>query len=99
MLPIVAVIEIVVLALVYQHRNKGRNKNQTYIIAALCASELNGAFFLIFIHTLIIKEVSATLLGLFWFYIHSFVRLTYYSTMTLLTIDRFLVFYLNIRYL
>ena len=33
-----------------------------------------------------------------WFYIHTFFRLTHYSTMALLTIDRFLVFHLNIKY-
>ena len=98
-LSIIAVIQIVALALLYRYRNKRKNKHQTYIIAALCASELNGAFSIIAIRIILIKKFSVTLLTIFWFYVHLFVRLTYYSTMTLLTIDRFLVFYLNMRYL
>ena len=34
-----------------------------------------------------------------WFYLHLFVRLTYHATITLLIIDQFLVFHLQMRYL
>ena len=83
----------------WRRRNKRRNKHQIYLIATLCISEFNGVLTIAIIHIMVYKNVSLTLIGIFWFYLHLFVRLTYYSAMTLLTIDRFLVFYLNIRYL
>lgn len=83
----------------YRHRNKKRNKHQICLKFALCISEFNGIITIVIIHIMLCKNVSLTLLSIFWVYLHLFVRLTYYSAMTLLTIDRFLVFYLNIRYL
>ena len=46
-----------------------------------------------------IQNVSPLIEYILRFYIHLFVRLIYHSTITLLIIDRFLVFHLNMRYL
>ena len=97
-LPCIAIVEIIVLTLLYRHRNKERNRHQTYLIASLCLSELNGVVAIIFTH-IIFGRISLLVDAIAWFYIHCFVRLTYYSTITTLTLDRFLVFYWNIRYL
>ena len=99
LLPLIFSAEVTAFALLYRHRNKRRNKHQIYLIAALCISEFNGIMTIVIIHIMLYKNVSLTLLSIFWVYLHLFVRFTYYSAMTLLTIDRFLVFYLNIRYL
>ena len=74
------------------------NKNQAYIISSLCLTELNGTLTVI-IMSIPNTRVSQLIEHILWFYIHLFVRLTYHSTMALLTIDRFLVFHLNLRYL
>ena len=92
------VIQIVAIALLYRDRNKRRNKHQLYIISGLCLNELNDTLIAIILHILS-RKVSPLIKHMVWFYIHSFVRLTHHSTMTLLTIDRFLAFYLNMRYL
>lgn len=97
-LPCIAIVEIIVLTLLYRHRNKERNRHQTYLIASLCLSELNGVVAIIFTH-IIFGRISLLVEAIAWFYIHCFVRLTYYSTITTLTLDRFLVFYWIIRYL
>ena len=97
-LPCIAIVEIIVLTLLYRHRNKKRNRHQTYLIASLCLSELNGVVAIIFTH-IIFGRISLLVGAIAWFYIHCFVRLTYYSTITTLPLDRFLVFYWNIRYL
>ena len=99
LLPLIFTAEVAAFALLYRHRNKRRNKHQIYLIATLCVSEFNVVLTIAIIHIMVYKNVSLTLIGIFWFYLHLFVRLTYCSAMTLLTIDRFLVFYLNIRYL
>ena len=79
------VVQIVALALLYQDRNKRRNKHQIYIISNLCLSELNGTLIVIILPVLS-KKGSPLIKHMAWFYTHSFVRLTYHSTMTLLTI-------------
>ena len=68
-----------------------------YLVASLYISELNGVLASI-IACITYGKVSLIVSAILWFYIHCFVRLTYYSTLTILTIDRFLVFYLNMRY-
>ena len=97
LLPLTIVAEIVALVVSNQQRNRIRNKHQMYLITALCVSELNGAFAAIVTHIIYgrLPEIGNAIM---WFYIHTFFRLTHYSTMALLTIDRFLVFHLNIKY-
>ena len=92
------VVQIVALALLYRNRNKRRNKHQIYIISSLCLNELNGTLIAIIL-PILSRKGYPLIKNMAWFYIHSFVRLTYHSTMTLLTIDRLLAFYLNMRYL
>ena len=92
------VVQIAAIGLLYRDRNKKRNKHQIYIISSLCLIELNGTLTAI-IKSITYRKVSPLTEHILWFYLHSFVRLTYHSTMTLLTIDRFLVFHLNLRYL
>lgn len=97
-LPCIFIVEIIALTLFYHHRNKKRKRHQTYLVASLCISELNGVLAIIAVH-IIYGRISALVDAILWFYIHCFVRLTYYFTMTTLAVDRFLVFYLNMRYL
>ena len=97
LLPLIIVAEIVALVVSNQQRKRIRNKHQMYLITALCVSELNGAFAAIVTHIIYgrLPEIGNAIM---WFYIYTFSRLTHYSTMALLTIDRFLVFHLNIKY-
>ena len=97
-LPCIFIVEIIALTLFYHHRNKKRKRHQTYLVASLCISELNGVLAIIAVH-ITYGRISALVDAILWFYIHCFVRLTYYFTMTTLAVDRFLVFYLNMRYL
>ena len=97
LLPLIIVAEIVALVVSNQQRNKVRNKQQMYLITTLCLSELNGAFGSIVIH-IIDGRVPPIEIAIMWFYIHTFFILTHYSTIALLTLDRLLVFRLNIKY-
>lgn len=99
-LPLLIVIEVIALVLLYRHKDSKRNKHQVYIIAALCLTELNGT--LSFIIYYIVEHgwsVSPVVIDIFHCYFVLFNRLTYYLVMTLVTIDRYLVFYWNIKYL
>ena len=93
-----AVVQITAITLIYRRRNNKRNKHQIYIISSLCLTELNGTLVTV-IMLILDKKASPLINHTVWFYYHWFVRLTYHSSMTLLTIDRFLVFHLNLRYL
>ena len=97
LLPLIIVAEIVALVVLNQQRHRVRNKRQMYLYTALCLSELNGAFASIVIH-IIDGRVPPIGMLIMWFYIHTFFRLTHYSTMALLILYRFLVFRLNIKY-
>lgn len=99
LLPLIIILEILALALLYWHKNKRRNKHQIYIIAALCMSELNSVLAFIVNHIIKYSRFSPIVVGTYSLFFILFIRFTYHSTMTILTIDRFLVFYLNIRYL
>ena len=90
-------IHIFALVLLEQHKDNLRNKNQRNIIAALCGCELSeallyGVFYICKLH------VSKVILEVIFCFKIIYFSLTYYFIMYLLTIDRFLVFYLNIRY-
>ena len=94
LLALSVVLQTAAIALLYRDRNKRRNKHQTYITFSLYLTELNGTLVIIII-SIPYRKVSPLIGHILWFYIHSFVRLTYHSTMTLLAIDRFLAFHLN----
>ena len=83
---------------IIQNRNKKRNKHQIYIMSSLSLTELNGTLANIVI-SIPYGKLSPLIEHTFWFYLHSFIRLIYHFTMTLLTIDRFLAFHLNMKYL
>ena len=96
---IVLVIICQVIALILLHIDKhiGRNRNPLYLIKALLFFEMGthffyGACFLIGIK----KRIILITLNVF---AKSFISLTYFAIMTLLVLDRFLAFYLNIKYL
>ena len=94
-LSLVIVFEIVALTLLYRNKSSARNKNQVYLIGILLIQE--------FIHTtsLILYETSLANVWIYTicFYINNiFLYPTYYWIMSLITVDRFLAFYLNIRY-
>ena len=97
-LPLLVAVQIVALCLLYHHRNKKGCKHQIYIVTSLCICKLNATLTVIVHKTILHKNVSSTVIGICFCYLILFVRLTYYATMTVLTMDRFLVFYLNMRY-
>ena len=90
------VVQITGITLIYRRRNNKRNKHHISIISGLCLTELNGTLVTVTI-LITYKNVSPLINHTIWFCCHWFVRLTYHSLMTLLTIDRFLVFHLNLR--
>lgn len=91
------------VALVLLNLNKefGRNKTQGYIIAALFIYELFSYILLgidagIYYGTdLYNNRIVSIIVGEFF---NVFTTLVYYTLMVLLVLDRFLVFYLNIKY-
>ena len=97
-LPLLVAVQIVALCLLHHHRNKKGCKHQIYIVTSLCICKLNATLIVIVHKTILHKNVSSTVIGICFCYLILFVRLTYYATMTVLTMDRFLVFYLNMRY-
>ena len=90
-------IHVYALFFLKQHKDNLRSKNQRNIIAALCGCELSGALLygVFYICKLYVSEIILEVI--FCFKIIYFSPI-YYFIMYLLTIDRFLVFYLNIRY-
>ena len=63
LLPLIVILEILALALLYRHKNKKRSKQQIYIIAGLCISELNNALAFIVNHIIKYSRVSPTVVG------------------------------------
>ena len=97
-LPLLVVVHVVALCLLYHRRNKKGCKHQMYIVTSLCICKLNGILMVIVYDIALHKNVSSTVIGICFCYLILFVRLTHYATMTVLTIDRVLVFHLNMRY-
>ena len=89
--------QTVALVFLWISRRKRRNRNQRTIITALCVCELAGALFTIFSY-LLEFYVSLLATDILFCFENIFTMLNYYFIMTLLTIERLLVFYLNIRY-
>ena len=89
--------QTVALVFLWISRRKRRNRNQRTIITALCVCELAGALFTIFSY-LLEFYVSLLATDILFCFENIFTMLNYYFIMTLLIIDRLLVFYLNIRY-
>ena len=95
LLPSIIVIHTV--AFVFLKRTSKRYKNQIIIITLLCIFELAGAVLLIS-YGIFDYFVSSFVADIILCFIEIFIMLNYYFMMLLLTIDRFLVFYLNLRY-
>ena len=91
------VIHIGALILLKQHRENFKNKNQRNIIAALCGCELSGTLLcgVLYLCRLHVSKIMLEVISCFRI---TYFAPAYYFIMFLLTIDRFLVFYLNIRY-
>ena len=93
--------QITALVLLNLNKEFGRNKTQVYIIAALFIYELFSYILLgidagIYYSTnLYSNRIVSIIVGEFF---NVFMTLVYYTLMVLLVLDRFLVFYLNIKY-
>ena len=92
------VLQIVALFFLWRSRLNKRIKNQVIIITALCLCEMTGAVLGITCAIVDQYSVSRILSSICDSFGYIFFMINYYFIMTLLTIDRFLVFYLNIRY-
>ena len=97
LLSCVIVIHIVALILLRRSKHSKKYKNQIIIITALCVCELTGAVLLIGIN-ICYYFVSSLVADIILCFKLIFILLNYYFVMVLLTLDRFLVFYLNFRY-
>ena len=94
------------MALVFLKRNRNkhgyRNKNQINLITALCLYELLTGLLTILYHAVghnvTSKIVASKLLDVIICLTDIFLALNYYFIMVLLTADRFLAIYLNIKY-
>ena len=91
------VMHIVALVLLKQRKDNTQYKNQRNIITALCASELSGALLCGFMYITRLQTSKITSQIMLCFIVIIFTP-CYYVIMGLVTIDRFLAFYLNIRY-
>lgn len=92
------------MALVFLKRNSHgyRNKNQINIITLLCIYELLGGLLAILYdaveRNVTSKIIASKLLDVIMCLTDIFIALNYYFIMVLLTVDRFLAIYLNIKY-
>ena len=91
------VMHIVALVLLKQQKDNTQYKNQRNIITALCVSELSGALLCGFMYITRLQTSKITSQIMLCFIVIIFTP-CYYVIMGLVTIDRFLAFYLNIRY-
>ena len=97
LLTIVVIVQIVALILLRRSKCNFRIKNQRNIITALCVCELSGAVFLIILHIIEYFEFTMALFICACF-TEIFVIFTYFFMMFILTADRLLIFYLNLKY-
>lgn len=101
LITITVLFQVVALVLLNLNKEFGRNKTQVYIIAALFIYELFSYILLgidagIYYGTdLYSNRIVSIIVGEFF---NVFTTLVYYTLMVLLVLDRFLVFYLNIKY-
>ena len=91
------VMHIVALVLLKQQKDNIQYKNQRNIIAVFCVCELSGALLCGFMYITRLQTSKITSQIMLCFIAIIFTP-CYYVIMGLVTIDRFLAFYLNIRY-
>ena len=97
LLPSIIVIHTVAFVFLKRSKYSKRYKNQIVIITFLCIFELVGAVLLIS-YGIFDYFVSSFVADIILCFIEIFIMFNYYFMMLLLTMDRFLVFYLNLRY-
>ena len=89
--PFASLVQVLGLILLYRRRKVSRNRNQRYILIRLWLTESAfGIFNIFYLFTLLPRWV----INIF----ETYLSVLYYSFMILLTSDRFLVFYLNMKY-
>ena len=89
--PPALLVQVLGLILLYRRRQVSRNSNQIYILIGLCHTEsVFGIFNIFYLFALLPRWV----INVF----ETYISILYYSFMILLTSDRFLVFYLNMKY-
>ena len=84
-------VHILAITLLYRRKNHSRLKNQIYLLIGLCHTE----------SMFIIRSVALTLQllpNLLRYCTEIYLAIIYYFFMILLILDRFLVFYLNLKY-
>ena len=89
--PFASLVQVLGLISLYRRRQVSRNRNQIYILIGLCHTESALAIFNILY---MFELLPSSVIIIFEVYI----SILYYSFMILLTSDRFLVFYLNMKY-
>ena len=94
---VIIVINLVALVVMNRSKDSIKNKNQRNIIIALCLCELSGAVFSICFYMLK-YHISMIVLVIIVCSTIIFNTLNYYFIMAILTLDRLLVFYFNIKY-
>lgn len=99
---VVLVVHIYALILLYRRKHFARNKNQIFLLKALIQTESTYAVKNIF-------HVTVVLLNTQWIWLVDFIvwfsrflsfclSILYHCFMSFLTLDRFLIFYLNFKY-
>ena len=99
---VVLVAHITILILLYRRKHLSRRKNELYILISLCHTESMFAaetIFLVIIGFITIDHVLFVEF-LVWFmrFTGFYLSFLYYFFMLLLTLDRFFLFYLNLKY-
>ena len=98
----IVIVNSVTLVLLKRRKHSVRIKNQINIIAALCLNGIASVPITFLFYVMKYNEIEGNMSTIFkkMFLCMSdiFVMLNYYFIMILLTIDQFLVFYLNMKY-
>ena len=89
--PFASLVQVLGLILLYRRRKVSRNRNQRYILIGLWLTESAFGIFNIFYLFALLPRWIINIL-------ETYLSVLYYSFMILLTSDRFLVFYLNMKY-
>ena len=99
---VVLVAHITILILLYRRKHLSRRKNELYILISLCHTESMFAAETVFyvITGFITIDHILFVEFLVWFtrFTGFYLSILYYFSMLLLTLDRFLLFYLNLKY-
>ena len=100
LLSVVVIVNSLALFLLKEGAHSYRHANQVNIIAALCIYELVGGLvsILFYIIKYNVTNMTRKLLDVTLCVTDIYIMLNYYFIMILLTTDRFLVFYLNMKY-